>query len=158
MHAFPGNQIHDLGIASIMQHHVWALLNVAVDWSSLSFDHCQGLMCTMDSNSPFCCIHTEAGELFYLVVTLCPWYLQSLRAVEDTDSVSPCKYNVHTHTHVHVHRDINVIKKQLISKLCVDIITLWPGNLAYAFVLFFPPLLAYAYTARQQWTTLKFQL
>ncbi len=30
MHAFPGNQNHDLGIASIIQHHVWAPLNVAV--------------------------------------------------------------------------------------------------------------------------------
>ncbi len=149
MHAFPGNQTHDLGIASIMQHHVWAPLNVAVVWSSLSFDHCQGLMYRVDSNSPFCCAYTESGEPFYLVVTLCPWYLQSLRAVEDTDSLCHHANITFTHTHTHAHSDINVIKKQLISIICVDIITIWPGDITYDFVLFFPPLLGYAYTVRQ---------
>lgn len=146
MHAFPGNQNHDLGIASRIQHHVWAPLNVAV-WSSLSFDHYQGLMYWMDSNCPFCCIHTEAGEPFYLAVTLCPWYLQSLRAVEDTDSW--CHHANITFTRTHACSDINAIKKQLISKICVDIITLWPGYLTYAFVRFFPPFVGYAYTTRQ---------
>ncbi len=77
----------------------------------MSFDHCQGLMYRMNSNSPFCCIHTEAGEPFYLAVTLCPWHLQSLRAVEDTDTRCHHANITFTHTHTHACSDINVIKK-----------------------------------------------